>query len=80
MNGLDIKNGIRQLIPVINGLYAEAMAPDPLLGMVLEYLVFMTSSGVDGESFEELVWVNVLNSRHDLEHLDHVTSLSAVVE
>ncbi len=67
VNGLDIKNSIRQPIPVINGSYTEALAPDHLLGMGLEYLVSMTSSGVGGGLFEELVWVNVLNSCHDLE-------------
>ncbi len=39
VNGLDIKNGIRQPIPVINGLHAKTMALDHLLGMGLEYLV-----------------------------------------
>ncbi len=73
-------NGIRQHIPVINGSYTEAITPDHLLGMGLEELVSMTSSGEGGGSFEELVWVNVLNSRQDLEHFYHVTSSSAVAE
>ncbi len=48
VNRLDIKNGIRQPIPVLYGMYAEVMAPDALLGMVLEYLISMTSAGVGG--------------------------------
>ncbi len=80
VNELDIKNDIRQSIPVINGSYAEAMAPDHLLGIGLKYLVSMTSGGVGGESFQQLVCVNALNFCHDLEHLYHVTSSSAVVE
>ncbi len=55
------------------------MAPDHLLGLGFEYLISMTSNGVGGGSFEELVWVNALNSRHNFEHLYHVISSSAVV-
>ncbi len=61
VSGLDINNGIRQPIRVIYGTYAEAMAPDPLLGMGLEYLIFIISGGVGEVSFEELVWVNALS-------------------
>ncbi len=68
------------LYPVINGSYAETIAPDHLLGMGLEYLVSMTSSSKGEGSFEEFVWVNALNSCHDLEHFYHVTSSSAIVE
>ncbi len=80
INGLDIKHGIRQPIPVVYGMYTDAMAPDHLLGMGLEYLISMTSSGVGGGSFEELLLVKALNSGRDLDHLYHIISSSVVVE
>ncbi len=80
VNRLDIKDDIRQPVPVIKGSNAEAMAPCHLLGMGLEELVSKISSGDGGGSFEELVWANALDSRHDHKHIYHVASSSAVVE
>ncbi len=54
VNVLHIKNGIRLNITVINGTYAEAMAADPLLGIGLEYLISMTSGGVEGGHLKNL--------------------------